>query len=540
MSEEVEASEAKITRLRSISMIWLVPFIALFIGIWMIYVNWSHQGPVIVISFSTGDGIESGKTKIKVKNVDIGKVESLQLKDGSNGVAVYARIENSSTHLLNEDTQFWVVRPRIGKDGITGLGTLLSGAYIELSPGTSDIKTDEFAGLENEPVTPSGTLGVHITLESSGYRALQIGDPILFRGIDVGKIEYVYFNAEERTVYYDAFILAPYDKLVTGNIKFWEVNGFEVNLSANGIRIQTGTIETMISGGVTFDLPKDLPPGNMVTERAVFEIYPNKEAIYESHYKHEMHYVLLFKNSIRGLNTGAPVEYRGVKVGRVIRTDVTYSEIVNVLDKKTKIPVMISIAPSHMGYKDEKSELEKAKKEFVNLLKRGLRGELVTGNLLTGNKYIELQYEEGVINDLETFSGYTVVPTLESQFDKTINKIGKVIDKLYNLPLESAVISMDETLKEFKNMAAQLEILLKQSSDKHLVSNISGAFKNIETITADFSEGTLTHKELQDTMRSLKNTLKELKPLLRQLNKKPNSLIFSSEKNMDIEPQGKK
>ncbi len=538
--------QAQVTPLKSISIIWLIPIIAVLIGAWMIYFHLSSLGPLVVINFETAEGIEAGKTKIKIKNVEVGLVEGVELSDNLEGVAVTARIHKHDEHLLKTDTQFWVVRPRIGKGGISGLGTLFSGAYIELSPGRLDEESYEFIGLDSEPVTPVGTPGLHITLESSGYQALQIGDPVLFHGLDVGRIEHVHFNTEERTVYYNAFIQSPYDRLITTNTKFWEVSGIEIDSSADGIRIQLGSLETMVSGGVTFDVPKDLPRGELVTEREFFIIYPNKDAINESRYKYALHYILLFKDSIRGLRPGAPVEYRGIKIGTVTRTDVNYPEITNVLDHNTLIPIMITVEPARMGFEDNEGVLPQVEQKIAKLLKEGLRGSLATGNLLTGSKYIELQYdEEGMMSNLATFSGYPVIPTLESQFEQIVSKMSNLMDKLNGLPLVSIVNSADTalqqvtfTLTEFQNTTAQLEILLKQSTEQNLVGSIQSTLENFKQLTADFSEGSLTYEELQSTLRFMKATLAELEPLLLQLNQKPNSLIFSNQKRQDIEPKG--
>jgi paraquat-inducible protein B len=545
MIESTRLPEAKIKPLKTISKIWLVPIVAMFIGVWMLYFHLSTQGPMIEIYFETGEGIEAGKTKIKIKNVDVGTIEDLRLNGETDGVVVAARIKKNDSHLLKEDTQFWVVRPRIGKGGVSGLGTLLSGAYIELSPGISDNYEDQFSGLESEPVTPAGIPGLHITLDSGGYKALDVGDPILFHGIEVGRIEYVYFNPEERVVYYNAFIENPYDSLVTTNTKFWEVNGVEVDLSSDGIRVQSGTLETMITGGVTFDVPNDMPRGEIINGRESFTVFPNEDAIKDYRFKFSLRLILLFKDSIRGLNPGAPVEYKGIKVGSVIRTDTEYPEISNVLGRDSLIPVMISIEPARIGFDDEESELALAEQTLKELLKQGLQGGLATGNLLTGSKFIELQYTDEAIAQPDPFNNYLVLPTFDSQLDKIIKQASKVMDKLQNLPLKTVVDSADDTLqqatstlKEFQVSAEQLGILLKQATDEELIAGVKNALDDFRKLSIDFSSGSLTHDELQGTLRYMKKALAELEPLLVQLNQKPNSLIFSSSKGKDIEPKG--
>ncbi len=545
MTSDKELPRAQITPLKTISKIWIVPIVAIFIGAWMLYIHISNKGPLVEIRFETGEGIEAGRTKIKINNVEVGKVESLILNSDAEGVMVTARIRKQNSHLLRQDTQFWVVRPRIGKGGVSGLGTLFSGAYIELSPGLSDKTKIEFVGLETEPVTPSGTPGLHITLNTGGYKAFDVGDPILFHGIEVGRIEHVYFNTEERVVYYDAFVEHPHDGLVTKNTKFWEVNGVEVDLSADGIRVQSGTLETMISGGVTFDVPEDMPRGERVTEREYFTVFPNKEAIYENRFKHAFRLILLFKGSIRGLKPGAPVEYKGIKVGKVIRMDTDYPEITRVLDRDSLIPVMISIEPARVGFTDDDGDVPMVEQYIEELIANGLQGGLATGNLLTGSKYVELDYAENVVVAKKRFSNHLVMPTFDSQFDHIIKQVSKMMDKLNHLPLETVVVSAgntlqqaSETLKEFKSSAEHLSVLIKQSTDEQLVVSIKNALDNFKKLSSDFSEGSITHGELQGTLSNMKQALAELEPLLEQLNRKPSSFIFGSNKSKDIEPKG--
>ncbi len=538
MSDEHHIPRAEVKRLKSISFIWLIPIIAVLIGSWMIYFHLSSQGSLITIHFKTGEGIEASKTKIKIKNVEIGLVKSIELNDNLEGVVVTARIYENNEYLLKKDTQFWVVRPRVGQGGISGLGTLLSGAYIELSPGQTGEEHYDFLGLEKEPITPAGTPGLHIILKGSNNYSLKVGDPILFNGFDVGRIEQVDFNTDERKAYYDAFIQSPYDHLITTNTRFWDVSGVVVDSSADGIQLRAGSLASIIAGGVTFDVPKDLPRGQMVTESHIFTIYPDKEAANENRYQYALNYILLFKDSIRGLEPGAPVEYRGIKIGTVTRTDVKYPEITNVLDQDTLIPVMISIKPGKMGYEDNEDVLPIVTQQLETLLNKGLAGGLATGNLLTGSKYIELQYRKKKNRSyrLTRFSGYVVIPTLEGQLDQILGKANNLMDKLNNLPIEPIMNNTDavmrqvrSTLVEFQSMTGELEQFIKQSTDADLAGNIQKTLNDFRQLLTDFSKGSLTHDELQDTLKVIKDSFAELEPLLLQLN----------QKDADIEPKGK-
>ncbi|MDH3692492.1 MAG: MlaD family protein, partial [Gammaproteobacteria bacterium] len=249
-AEETKEVEARVGSHIKFSTVWLVPVVALVIGLWMIYSHYAGLGSIIEITFVSGDGIQAGTTKVRSKNVEIGEVLDLRLSEDAENVVLSVRIFNHAEALLREDSQFWVVRPRIGAGGISGLSTLLSGAFIELSPGTSDEVADRFRGLEAPPITPLGTPGLHVTLDSASNRPLNEGDPILFNGMPVGRIEYVHFNTQKRRTYYDAFIAAPYDRLVTDRTRFWFSSGINIDLSPDGLRFEIASLSTLLAGGV--------------------------------------------------------------------------------------------------------------------------------------------------------------------------------------------------------------------------------------------------------------------------------------------------
>jgi paraquat-inducible protein B len=201
--------EALIKPVRTVSKIWLVPIIAFFIGVWMVYYQWSNQGPLITIEFKTATGLEAGKTKIKTRNVDIGVVKNIELSDDLSGVLVTARMDKNAASILNSDNQFWIVSPRVSLSGVSGLGTILSGPYINMAPGSEPEMSEKFIALEAPPVTPAGTPGLHVTLNSESEFAYKKGDPVVYKGIKVGEFEDIFFNFEERVVYYNTFIAAP-------------------------------------------------------------------------------------------------------------------------------------------------------------------------------------------------------------------------------------------------------------------------------------------------------------------------------------------
>jgi len=247
-------AHATVTRKRRINPIWFVPIVALALGIWMVIYTIQSQGPKITIVFSTAEGIEAGKTKIKLRSVDVGMVDSAVLGDDLQSVVVTASLEKTAEGLLREDAQFWVVRPRIGKGGVSGLGTLLSGGYIQLAPGQGAEGEREFVGLEEPPVTPAGTPGVQVTLTAEKAGSVSAGDPVLFKGYRVGQIETESFDTEKKLMRYGVFIEAPYDELLTSSNRFWNVSGISIRAGADGIQADSVALETLLIGGVEVGL----------------------------------------------------------------------------------------------------------------------------------------------------------------------------------------------------------------------------------------------------------------------------------------------
>jgi paraquat-inducible protein B len=530
-----QQADANIKAIRSISIIWFVPFIAMLIGAWMVYYQWSHQGAIVTIHFSSAEGIEAGKTKIKFRNVNIGEVETIALNESANGVIVTARMLKNAEKTLVEDSQFWVVSPRVSLAGISGLNTLISGVYIEISPGKSSNESFEFKGLSEPPVTPQGTPGLHLTLNSDDQFAFSKGDPIIYKGLKVGQFEDVFFNFDERVVYYNVFIKAPYHQLITANTKFWNASGLSVELTADGLAVNTGSLETMLTNGVTFNVPLGMPKGEPVTERAYFDIYANYELASDERYKHSLQYVMLVSDTIRGLIVGAPVEYRGVLIGRVASTNLIDNETNEFFNEDIKIPVLINLQPGRVGLPDDESGIALMDKQNKHWVKNGLKARLKTGNLLTGSLFVELQhFDEQPVNVIETYAGYDVIPTTSDQFSQLTEKVGEFIDSLNQLPLNDVVNSANGTLLEVTKLSQNLqavsenlELLLNDVNKQALAEQLRISLENIATLSQDFSSGSNGYQQLETTLKTFTELMHELKPVLKQLKHQPNGLIFN-------------
>ncbi|WP_293749190.1 intermembrane transport protein PqiB [uncultured Paraglaciecola sp.] len=539
--------EALVKPVRTVSKIWLVPIVAFFIGMWMVYYQWSNQGQLISIQFNTATGLEAGKTKIKTRDVDIGVVKKIELSDDLSGVLVTARMDKNVAPILHSDNQFWIVSPRISLSGVSGLGTILSGPYINMAPGVEPKMSEEFIALEAPPVTPAGTPGLHVTLNSKSEFAYKKGDPVIYKGIKVGEFEDIYFNFDERIVYYNTFIQAPYHKLVTVNTKFWDISGVQMELGASGVKVSTGSLETLLTNGVTFGIPEGMPLGEQVKERDFFDIHPTYASASEERFKLRAEYVILVKDTIRGLQIGAPVEYRGLVVGKVLTINSLDTNQDGLLEQGYDIPVVISIQPGRVQQPDNAEGLAFIRKQTSLWIQKGLRATLKTGNLLTGALFVDLQhYPDAPAFDAKTLNGYEVLPTITGEFSEITSKVTAILDNINEIKLKSISDNANNMLSQIAQAAESLQStaktadhLLTSVHEDNVSSVLTGALENLSNLTQDFSAGSQTYKELNQTMQSLQQTLQELQPLLLQLNSTPNSLIFTDGDGPQFTPKAK-
>ncbi|MEW9799220.1 intermembrane transport protein PqiB [Alteromonas sp. CYL-A6] len=532
----------------SISRIWLVPLLAIIIGGWMVFYQWKNQGPLITIELSSATGIEINKTPIKVRDLEVGQVKKISLKPKLDGVIVTARIDNSAAHLLTENTAFWVVSPRISFSEVSGLNTLLSGSYIAMSADDTGKEQYDFVAMERPPVTPPGTPGVHLILKSDDEFAYKPGDPIIYKGFKVGEFEDAYFDIDQRVVYYNAFIEAPYHKLVTDNTRFWNVSGVRFHLESSGLRIETGSLETLLANGVTFGIPEGVDEGNVVGDDARFDIYEDETSASNARFKVTVDYLMMFDESIRGLDVGAPVEYRGLEIGVVKAINVANNIQGNVLQDDYPIPVLISIYPGKVHQQDNEAGRDVVKATMRNWLTDNLRASLRMGNLITGGLYVDLQHVEGAPSlPLQQVNGLDVIPTVSNEFTQLTQKADAILDKINALPLDDMVASVEAVVEEMKQAATAVEnagnnvdAMVDDIDAKQMNQKINDVLGSLNTLIRNYSEGGLAQHEIQDTINSVQDTMRALQPVLLQLNQSPNSLIFSGKKDDQREPQARR
>ena len=523
-------AEIHSARSRRVAPIWWVPILAAVLGAGMVIHSIRSQGPTITIVFDTATGIEAEKTKIRTLAVQVGVVESVHLAEGHKEVIVKARLDKSAEPLLREDTQFWVVRPRVGATGISGLGTALSGAYIQLAPGTQREGRRDFDGLEEPPVTPVGAPGLHFELVSDGESTVGAGAPILYEGFRIGRVERSELDIQSSRIRYSAFIDAPYDELVTTNTRFWDVSGVSVRAGSSGVELRTGSLESILIGGVAMGRPIGLEAGRPVEDDEVFRLYPDYATVNEHPYRTSLAYVATFAQSVRGLQEGAPVEYRGIKIGSVERILVEEMTDLEIDRPGSAIPVLLKFEPGLLSLPDDGVGAERLRGAIEGGVATGLRASLETGNLLTGSRYIRFDYyPDEPPAPVGRFAEWKTIPTISTGIEGTLQQARKVLKKIDDLPLERTVREANRTL-------ASLNEVIASDAVQGLPAELDATLAELQATLASVSPGSPLQTRLLRTATELERSLQSLRRLLDTLDANPNAIIFNHDPGPDPEP----
>ena len=533
-----ELPQARLTQGKRVhlSVIWIIPILAAVVAIGIAVDRVMKQGPTITIQFHSADGIEAGKTFIKYKDVKIGQVTDVELSDDFTKVLVTARIAKHAAGLMVEDARFWVVEPRVTLSGISGLGTLLSGNYIGFAEGKSTKSNRAFVGLETAPVV-SDQPGREFILSAKALGSLGVGSPVYFRRIQVGEVTSYQLSEDGKSITFKVFVNAPYDRFVDTESRFWNASGIDVSLGANGIDVRTESLVALLAGGVSFETPPFAKQQAAAAAGATFQLYDDRRTAMRQPESISRRYVLYFDESLRGVSVGAPVALLGLPAGEVV--DVSLE-----VDPKVGRPrgrVEIVAYPERIMRRlsgDEAAEglaiLENTKTRhayFQRLVEReGLRAQLRSGNMLTGERYVALDFFTGVASVKVDWSiDEPVVPTVPSTLPELQAKLESLLAKVDLIPfqkigddlaktLESANRMLDgidtQVTPELKSTLAELRTTLANANQV-----LEGADRNITSADGP------TLQALQQALDEVAGAARALRGLADYLERHPEALI---------------
>jgi paraquat-inducible protein B len=502
--------EAVVMTRSGVSIVWLIPLIAALIGGWLAWKAFSEQGPTITITLKSAEGLEAGKTKIRYKDVEVGQVETIELSDDLSHVIVTAQLVKGASVYLTEKTRFWVVRASVRAGQVSGLGTLLSGAYIGIDPVTQGKSARHFEGLDTPPVITTGLPGHHFILRASRRGSLEVGAPVYYRQIQVGEVVAYDVGEDAENIDFKIFVHAPYDQKVSESTQFWNASGLDVSVTAEGIKVDTESLVSILIGGIAFGASDSEAAGAVAQEGQVFHLYENREAAQKKEYAEKRRFLLYFDGSVRGLSPGAPVEFRGIKIGEVV--DVKLQ--LNVMTQEFQIPVMIDLEPERVAptgqLPPEWAQLDKQERQnrfFDQLVAQGMRAQLKTGNLLTGKLIVDMGIYDKVKTAAIDYSGtYPVFPTIPTSLDELTNRVTAILDKLDQFPLDKIGKNMDATLEGLQLTVTQTQ-------------------KTLAALEKTLSTDSPLQQQLQQTLEELSGAARSLRLLADYLERNPEAIL---------------
>lgn len=540
----------EIRRAQRWNIVWVVPLVALLLGAWMLFRHFTSAGPIAHVSFETAEQISAAKTEVRCRSVKVGMVRSVALSDDLKSVMVDIEIDSNAQHLLRKGTRFWVVKVRFSGANVTGISTVLEGAYIELDPGPDGAEPESsFVGLETPPATNLNVPGRRIVLTADEAGLLSAGSAIYFRGFEVGRIEGRTLSPDGTRVSYNAFIQQEYSHHVVENTRFWNTSGIDISAGADGFKVKTPSLQAMVSGGVAFGVPDGDAPGKPVADGTSFTLHRDEDDAKNVNFNPTLKLLLLFDQSVRGLSKRAAVEFRGIIIGRV--SEISFD--LNKAPGDPRIPVLIDIDPCLMCPSTDQKPDAAMGEEFVkSAVAKGMRAALKTSNLITGALYVDLDYYvDADPAQIGKLGDHITVPTVSSGFAQLEAKITAFIDKYQ-------AVDVDGTVNQIKAAAKEAETLLAESRTaiddikatvaaarrtmedpefKNLPADLRKAVASLDKAVESVGPDGAVQGDLLRTLDELRASLRAIKGVSDTVNEHPNSLLFGRDSSGNPVPK---
>jgi paraquat-inducible protein B len=477
------------------SLVWLIPFVAVLIGGWLAVKAILERGPTISITFATAEGLEEAKTKIKY----------ISLAPDLSRVIVTAAMTKEATSLLASDTRFWVVGPRVTASSVSGLSTLLSGPYIGIDVGRSDQRSDAFIGLDAPPQVTGDKPGRQFVLESDDLGSLDIGSPIYFRRIQAGQV--IGYSLEEggNKVQLSVFIDAPYDNYVKDETRFWHASGFDVSVDAQGLTVVSQSLVSILIGGLAFETPSEFAQATSAAPNTTFRLYANRSLAMRLRDTRTEDYVMLFDESVRGLSVGAPVDFRGITIGEVTNIATQYNRETGDLRMEVAVQLFPDRVRGRLGSPlPEIADPADSKARMDRAVGRGLRAQLRTANLLTGQLYIALDFFPDAQSALMDWSqNPPAIPTSPASLSQLQDAIARIASKLDKVPFDTIGADLKRAAAQLERTLASADTLL-HGFDTELAPEAKETLVDVRTMIEEgramIADGRATLNAAQQTL----------------------------------------
>jgi paraquat-inducible protein B len=520
------------------SLIWLVPLTAVVIGATLVVKAWREDGPRVSISFQTAQGLEVGKTLVKYRDVTIGHVTAISLSSDHNSVLVRTDLLRSAKDLLTADARFWVVRPRIGIGWASGLETLISGSYIAVEAGDAKVRQTQFVGLENPPPSTHGLLGKSVVLHAKDVGSLALDAPVYFRRFEVGHVIDRELEADGHRARVVLFIDAPYDRLVTRATRFWNASGIDLTLGADGMKLRTQSLASVLAGGIAFETAPTAQDVRQVPSGADFTLFDDQAAAMAPPDGEPRYVRMRFTQSLRGLSVGAPVDFVGVNIGQVFSLDLDY----DAEHKSFPLIVTALIYPRRMGKAYEVLEQngtatseDKMARLVGQLVARGLRAQPRTGNLLTGQLYLALDFIPGAHPArFDVDARPLEIPTVPGSVQELQQKLVSIVDKIDRIPIPEIGRHLDADLVGLNGAIGELRTDVLPAG----TATFQSLQTTLGTVNRALADDAPWRDNIDQTLMEARSTLRSVRSLADYIDRHPEALLLGRHPSQSTGSEG--
>ncbi len=484
---------ARVERRRRISPFWIIPAVTVLIAIWLAWNTLSKRGPLITITFESAEGLTAGQSQVRYKDIPLGTVQRITLAPDYSHVIVTARMTREATRLLTEHARFWVVKPRLSAGNLSGFETILSGSYVAVLPSTAPGQPDRhFTGLEDPPVLQTNVPGRTFLLKADRIGSLNPGSPIFYRGLQVGTVLGWDLGHMAQNVTVHAFVRAPFDGYVHQGSHFWNASGISVSLGATGIKLDIESLRAVLLGGVAFDTPPEAEQTPVASVNENFPLYADLAAANSAQYRQHISAVAYFPGAVAGLAPGAPVTLLGIPIGQVTSVDLRYNREKQILE----VPVHFSIQPGRIALSDQAASRGPLRNAQI-LVNHGMRAELATANILTGQQEVALVFDHDAPPATVTLeNGALVIPTAPGGFSGITQSAAALLDKINRMPFQEIGDNLNATLvglnkltngEALRGSLTSLKATLADAQDaiKKLDQGVGPGLAGLPAITSD-------------------------------------------------------
>ncbi|SAL73210.1 paraquat-inducible protein [Caballeronia terrestris] len=504
------------------SLVWVIPLVAALVGVLLVVKTVAGRGPTITISFVSAEGLEPGKTRLKFKDVDVGTVKTITLSKDHSRVLVDVQLTKEASDFAVKDTRFWVVRPRVAASGVSGLSTLLSGAYIGVDAGKSEEEQTHFVGLETPPAVTGDQKGHKFTLRGDSLGSIDIGSPIYYRRVQVGQVVGFKLDKDGTGVTMDVFVNAPYDQYVGTNSRWWHASGVDLRLDSSGLKLNTQSLATIVLGGIAFQTPPNQQPGTQAQNNMTFRLGSDETDAMRDPDGTPLRVVMNFNQSLRGLSVGAPVDFRGIVLGNVTNIGIEYDP----KSRSFRMPVTLNIYPDRLGTRARETLPEPRSRESEDLLHRlvdhGLRAQLRTGNLLTSQLYIALDFfPKAAPAKVNPSADPIELPTVPNTLDELQLQVASIARKLDKIPFDEIGANLNSSLKNANSLFKQLDTQVAPEAR----DTLTAARKTFADAQSTLQQDSPLQSDVHQALQELTRTLQSLNALSDYLERHPESLL---------------